>query len=79
MNFIDATDKLDDRVKGFFMNAKRMKPSDKDSEFESVRKEYYKALEDAGKFLITKHKHSFDDFINDLNSDFDLRILIFCR
>ena len=43
----NASDKLDDRVKSFFSNAKRLKAMERDQEFETIRKEYYKALEDA--------------------------------
>jgi len=41
-------DSLEKRVKTFFGNAKRMKPAEKEQEHESIRKEYYKTLEDAG-------------------------------
>ena len=57
--FPDANDQLDDRVNGFFMNAKRMKPSERETEFESVRKDYYKVLEDAGKYT----KSIFSEFV----------------
>lgn len=53
VNFLDATDKLDERVKLFFTNAKKMKVPDRDTEYEAIRKEYYKTLEDAGKINYT--------------------------
>nr|CAG4643748.1 EOG090X01QX [Lepidurus arcticus] len=43
----NATDGLDDRVKTLFSNAKRMKPNERDAEYENVRKDYNKVLEDA--------------------------------
>jgi len=43
----NASDKLDDRVKSLFLSAKKAKTPDKDTEFQTIRKEYYKALEDA--------------------------------
>lgn len=40
-------DSLEKKVKTFFTGAKKMKPADKDGEYETIRKEYYKTLEDA--------------------------------
>uniref|UniRef100_A0A7R9DT75 Inhibitor of growth protein N-terminal histone-binding domain-containing protein n=2 Tax=Timema TaxID=61471 RepID=A0A7R9DT75_TIMPO len=40
-------DSVEKRVKTFFSNAKKMKPNDKDNEYEDIRKVYYKTLEDA--------------------------------
>ena len=40
-------DSIEKKVKIFFTNAKKMKPGEKDTEYEAIRKEYYKALEDA--------------------------------
>lgn len=40
-------DSLEKRVKTFFSNAKKMKPQDKENEYELIRKDYYKTLEDA--------------------------------
>lgn len=42
---------LDKRVNGFFSNAKKMKTSEQETEFESIKKEYYRSLEDAGKIF----------------------------
>ena len=42
-------DSLEKRVKTFFSNAKKMKLQEKENEFEIIRKDYYKTLEDAGK------------------------------
>ncbi|XP_046394300.1 inhibitor of growth protein 3 [Ischnura elegans] len=43
----NSVDSVEKRVKVFFGNAKRMKPTDKENEYQSIRKDYYKALEDA--------------------------------
>lgn len=40
-------DSLEKKVKTFFTNAKKMKSNDKEVEYENIRKEYYKTLEDA--------------------------------
>jgi hypothetical protein len=50
--FTDNMDSLEKRVKTFFSNAKKMKPQDKENEYELIRKDYYKTLEDAGKVII---------------------------
>lgn len=49
IHFADNMDSLEKRVKTFFANAKKMKPQDKENEYELIRKDYYKTLEDAGK------------------------------
>lgn len=41
-------DSLEKRVKTFFANAKKMKPQEKEAEYECIKKDYYKSLEDAG-------------------------------
>jgi inhibitor of growth protein 3 len=41
-------DSLEKRVKIFFSNAKKMKPHEKEAEYEAIRRDYYKTLEDAG-------------------------------
>ncbi|XP_035230844.1 inhibitor of growth protein 3-like [Stegodyphus dumicola] len=43
----NAMDSLDERVKTFFPNAKKLKVSERDTEYEKIRQDYYKALEDA--------------------------------
>ncbi|XP_046431997.1 inhibitor of growth protein 3 isoform X1 [Neodiprion virginianus] len=43
----NSMDSLEKKVKTFFSNAKKMKPSDKEAEYETIRKDYYKTLEDA--------------------------------
>jgi inhibitor of growth protein 3 len=50
--FADNMDSLEKRVKTFFSNAKKMKPQDKENEYELIRKDYYKTLEDAGKIIV---------------------------
>jgi inhibitor of growth protein 3 len=51
-------DSLEKRVKTFFSNAKKMKPLDKENEYELIRKDYYKTLEDAGKVTaINMHRY----------------------
>lgn len=47
----NSIDSLEKRVKNFFLNAKKMKPEEKDKEYQEIRKAYYKTLEDAGLFL----------------------------
>ncbi|CAG5077722.1 Similar to Ing3: Inhibitor of growth protein 3 (Mus musculus) [Cotesia congregata] len=56
----NSMDSLEKKVKTFFGNAKKMKPNEKDSEYEAIRKEYYKTLEDA------------DEKVNLANSMYDL-------
>lgn len=41
-------DSLEKHVKTFFSNVNKMKPSEKDDEYQTIRKDYYKTLEDAG-------------------------------
>lgn len=43
----NSMDSIEKRVKLFFSNAKRMKPMEKETEYELIRKDYYKTLEDA--------------------------------
>ncbi|KAK1136666.1 hypothetical protein K0M31_020455 [Melipona bicolor] len=43
----NSMDSLEKKVKIFFANAKKMKPSEKEAEYEAIRREYYKTLEDA--------------------------------
>lgn len=43
----NSVDSLEKKVKVFFTNAKKMKQNEKDTEYETIRKEYYKTLEDA--------------------------------
>ncbi|XP_076759197.1 inhibitor of growth family, member 3 [Xylocopa sonorina] len=43
----NSMDCLEKKVKMFFANAKKMKPSEKEAEYEAIRREYYKTLEDA--------------------------------
>jgi len=43
----NAMDSLEDRQKVFFSNAKKTKVEQRDGEFEKLRQDYYKALEDA--------------------------------
>ncbi|XP_048516063.1 inhibitor of growth protein 3 isoform X2 [Athalia rosae] len=43
----NSMDSLEKKVKTFFSNAKKMKPSEKEVEYETIRKDYYKTLEDA--------------------------------
>lgn len=48
LSFQDASDKLEERVKAFFQTAKKQKFTERDSEYESIRKDYYKILDNAG-------------------------------
>uniref|UniRef100_A0A069DTY6 Inhibitor of growth protein n=1 Tax=Panstrongylus megistus TaxID=65343 RepID=A0A069DTY6_9HEMI len=43
----NSMDSLEKRVNFFFSNAKKMKPVEKENEYETIRKDYYKTLEDA--------------------------------
>ncbi|XP_069190532.1 inhibitor of growth protein 3 [Procambarus clarkii] len=43
----NTSDQLEDQIKTFFGNAKKMKPQERDAEYEKIRKEYYKLLDDA--------------------------------
>lgn len=43
----NSMDSLEKKVKTLFCNAKKMKPSEKEAEYEAIRREYYKTLEDA--------------------------------
>lgn len=47
MIILDSMDSLEKKVKTFFSNAKKMKLSEKEAEYEAIRREYYKTLEDA--------------------------------
>ncbi len=40
-------DNQEKRIKGFFANAKKMKPNEKEAEHEAIKKDYMKILEDA--------------------------------
>eukprot|EP00070_Physeter_catodon_P024060 XP_023986981.1 inhibitor of growth protein 3 isoform X3 [Physeter catodon] len=43
----NAMDQLEQRVSEFFMNAKKNKPEWREEQMASIKKDYYKALEDA--------------------------------
>lgn len=43
----NTSDQLEDQIKTFFASAKKMKPQERDVEYEKIRKEYYKLLDDA--------------------------------
>ncbi|KAK8739347.1 hypothetical protein OTU49_003589 [Cherax quadricarinatus] len=43
----NTSDQLEEQIKTFFGNARKMKPQDRDAEYEKIRKEYYKLLDDA--------------------------------
>ncbi|XP_054862329.1 inhibitor of growth protein 3, partial [Amphiprion ocellaris] len=44
---LDATDQLEQKVMEFFVNAKKNKPEWREEQMEVIKKDYYKALEDA--------------------------------
>lgn len=46
--FIDAADKLEERVNGFFGTARKMRQPEREEVYQVMRKDYYKVLEDAG-------------------------------
>jgi len=39
---------LEDRIRTLFGNAKKLKTPERDAEYESIRKDYMKVLDDAG-------------------------------
>ena len=43
----NSSDQLEEQIKTFFGNARKMKPQDRDVEYEKIRKEYYRLLDDA--------------------------------
>ncbi|XP_042858959.1 inhibitor of growth protein 3-like [Penaeus japonicus] len=43
----NTSDQLEEQIKIFFGNAKKMKPQEREAEYEKIRKEYYKLLDDA--------------------------------
>lgn len=43
----NTSDQLEDQIKTFFASARKMKPQERDVEYEKIRKEYYKLLDDA--------------------------------
>ena len=43
----NAHDQLEDQIKSFFSNAKKMKPQEREAIYQKIRKEYYKLLDDA--------------------------------
>jgi len=45
---LDASDKLDERVKSFFQLAKRQRIPERETEYEAIRKDYYRVLDNAG-------------------------------
>uniref|UniRef100_A0A1B6D9N5 Inhibitor of growth protein n=1 Tax=Clastoptera arizonana TaxID=38151 RepID=A0A1B6D9N5_9HEMI len=54
----NSMDSLEKKVKVFFSNIKKMNPEETDSEFEGIRKDYYKTLEDADeKVQLANHMH----------------------
>lgn len=44
---LDAMDRQEEKAEKLFVNAKKMKQSDRDAEYESIKQEYYKILDDA--------------------------------
>lgn len=43
----NSMDSLEERTRQLFANARKMKPDQRDAEFEKIRQDYYKSLEDA--------------------------------
>lgn len=43
----NAMDSLEERVKQFFLQAKKLKPEQREADYKKLRQDYYKALEDA--------------------------------
>lgn len=44
----DTTDSIEERIRVLFSNAKKLKTPERDAEYESIRKDYLKVLDDAG-------------------------------
>lgn len=54
----NTSDQLEEQIKTFFGNAKKMKPQEREVEYEKIRKEYYKLLDDADeKVNVAKNMH----------------------
>lgn len=47
-NITDTTDSIEERIRNLFSNAKKLKTPERDAEYESIRKDYLKVLDDAG-------------------------------
>ena len=47
LNFSDRVDSLADRQKTFFGSCRKLKAADREEEFEKIREEYKKVVEDA--------------------------------
>lgn len=46
---VDTTDSIEERIRTLFGNAKKLKTPERDAEYENIRKDYLKVLDDAGK------------------------------
>ena len=44
----DTTDNIEERIRVLFSNAKKLKTPERDAEYENIRKDYFKVLDDAG-------------------------------
>jgi hypothetical protein len=49
----DTTESIEERIRVLFCNAKKLKTPERDAEYENIRKDYFKVLDDAGNC----HKH----------------------
>lgn len=47
---IDATDKLEEQVKEFFGSARKLRPVEREEVYQSMKREYFRVLEDAGMY-----------------------------
>ena len=51
---IDTSDSIEERIHNLFSNAKKLKTPEREAEYENIRKDYFKVLDDAGTILYLK-------------------------
>ena len=59
MNFSDRVDHLAAREKEFFSNCKKLKPGEREEEYQKIKKEYAKVIEDSSE-KITNAEESYN-------------------
>ncbi|KAF0290305.1 Inhibitor of growth protein 3 [Amphibalanus amphitrite] len=52
----NTTDNLEERVKTFFGSAKKLKPAEREQEYESIKRDYYKTLDDSDEKVQIAHQ-----------------------
>uniref|UniRef100_A0A7N8XGZ4 Inhibitor of growth family, member 3 n=1 Tax=Mastacembelus armatus TaxID=205130 RepID=A0A7N8XGZ4_9TELE len=68
----NATDQLEQKVIEFFVNAKKNKPEWREEQMEVIKKDYYKALEDADEKV--QLANQIYDLVNGSQMDFIVNI-----